>query len=912
MQKLLSNPNAPWKAISVAVILLVIALTITVYPSPAAAQQSSDTFLSELTVSPKNIIGFIGRRTLYEIGVASFVTEATVAATANDSNASLAITPADSNSGTDGHQVTLRNRRNEVTITVTAEDGSTRAHTLSINRGARDAYFWRAHEDLDGLLIREINGARGIWGNENTFWVSDSDARRIFAFHTDGSPDRAKDFRTLDEANNDNPAGIWSNGEFMWVTDTRDKKLYAYHMHSKGRDSDEDFNTLDGAGNDNPSDIWSDGTTMWVADTSDDKIYAYRMSNKTRDTSKEFNTLSAAGNNRPTGIWSDGQTMWVSDIDDDQIYAYRMSDKARNSAKDIHDLVNAGNNSPHGIWADEVAMWVVDDGTNDKVFSYNMPRLSNTDLIAITGNEIPGPILARKSRYHEHELPANTEQATIGFIADNPNARTRVTSPADADENTPGHQVDIDTDRLYDSHQLTLRVQAQDGTNARHYLMVRGFSCHSGMQHPSRVAPDGRSCVVLNSAIVQVNPDYTVEYAKEQLNDRSGWYVTFQSESLGLIYAKHHPDNLSLAELKAELRSIASEPWAATASPDALASGDGDGDANSEPAQAPEPASNTPATGQPAITGTAAVGETLTASTSDIADENGMDNASFTYQWIRNDGNTDANINGATGSTYTVHNDDAGNSLKVRVSFTDDDANDEAVTSDAAAVPQPTPLTGSFDVSTVPESHNGSDAFTLQLSFNKEPDLGYVAVRDHVLTVANGEVTRAERTTPGKNIRWTITVAPDGDEHVTIVLPPTADCDAQGAVCTEHGQMLSNRSSTTINGPTQPKPQNDEEDQQPSEPPPAPTNLTGTLNADGSITLTWNAPDDDSVESYQVLRRRPQQGENSLTVYVDSTGSTATSYTDTGTAQNTRYVYRVKALNSAGLSGWSNYVRLDK
>ncbi len=39
------------------------------------------------------------------------------------------------------------------------------------------------------------------------------------------------------------------------------------------------------------------------------------------------------------------------------------------------------------------------------------------------------------------------------------------------------------------------------------------------------------------------------------------------------------------------------------------------------------------------------------------------------------------------------------------------------------------------------------------------------------------------------------------------------------------------------------------------QPPPSPTNLTATVNADGSITLTWDAPDDDPVTGYQILRR---------------------------------------------------------
>ena len=225
----------------------------------------------------------------------------------------------------------------------------------------------------------------------------------------------------------------------------------------------------------------------------------------------------------------------------------------------------------------------------------------------------------------------------------------------------------------------------------------------------------------------------------------------------------------------------------------------------------------------------------------------------------------------------------------------DDDGNDESLTSEAAAVPVPTPLTGAFDAGTA--SHDGSTAFTLEFFFNKEPSLEEAAVRDQVLTVTGGQVSSASRTTQGSDLRWEITVQPDGQGDVTVTLPRTTGCADPGAVCTRHGQMLSNKISTTISGP---------------EPPPAPTGLTGTINDDGTITLSWTAPDDDSVTGYQVLRRRPQWGETGLEVYVDDTGSPAATYTDTNTVDPTRYVYRVKARNAAGLSEWSNFVRIDK
>ena len=199
----------------------------------------------------------------------------------------------------------------------------------------------------------------------------------------------------------------------------------------------------------------------------------------------------------------------------------------------------------------------------------------------------------------------------------------------------------------------------------------------------------------------------------------------------------------------------------------------------------PEP-ENTPATGAPSITGTAQVGETLMADTSGIEDEDGLDNAAFTYQWLA----ADAGIDGATDTAYTLTDSDEGKAIKVRVSFTDDSGNPESLTSAATAA--------------------------------------------------------------------------------------VAEAEAE-----------------------------------PTEPPPAPTNLTAVVNEDGSVTLSWEAPDDDSVTGYQILRRRPTEGEDTLLIYVDNTGSTATTYTDTNVTAGVRHVYRVKAINDAGAGDQSNYVNVD-
>ena len=56
----------------------------------------------------------------------------------------------------------------------------------------------------------------------------------------------------------------------------------------------------------------------------------------------------------------------------------------------------------------------------------------------------------------------------------------------------------------------------------------------------------------------------------------------------------------------------------------------------------------------PTISGTARVGQVLTASTSGISDADGLTNVAYTYQWLADD----AEISGATSSSYTLTTDE--------------------------------------------------------------------------------------------------------------------------------------------------------------------------------------------------------------------------------------------------------------
>ena len=298
-----------------------------------------------------------------------------------------------------------------------------------------------------------------------------------------------------------------------------------------------------------------------------------------------------------------------------------------------------------------------------------------------------------------------------------------------------------------------------------------------------------------------------------------------------------------------------------------------------------ESAANNPATGAPTISGTAQVGKTLMADTTGIADEDGLTNVSYTYQWLADD----ADISGATGETYTLAGADAGKAIRVRVSFTDDAGNAETLTSSAtdavSAAPdppaQPTGLsaTVSHDTVTLTWDNPNDDSIT-----------GYVILRRDKDIHQEGTF---------------VSVAPDTGTAETTYIDASIEPERRYVyrikAISAHG--LSEISSwVRAYTPAVPEPA--------PEVPARPTGLSAAVSHD-TVSLSWANPDADGITGYVILRRdkdlQPEEG-TFFTVTPD-TGSAATTYTDDTVEPEKRYVYRIKAINAHGLSEISGWVR---
>ena len=102
----------------------------------------------------------------------------------------------------------------------------------------------------------------------------------------------------------------------------------------------------------------------------------------------------------------------------------------------------------------------------------------------------------------------------------------------------------------------------------------------------------------------------------------------------------------------------------------------------------------------------------------------------------------------------------------------------------------------------LPGNHAGTaHSFRFRLYFSEEIRISYRALRDSSFVVQGGAIRRAKRLAPPSNVGWRITVRPDSDAAVVLVLPANIPCGDAGAICTRSGKRLSRRLEIPVPGP---------------------------------------------------------------------------------------------------------------
>ena len=302
-------------------------------------------------------------------------------------------------------------------------------------------------------------------------------------------------------------------------------------------------------------------------------------------------------------------------------------------------------------------------------------------------------------------------------------------------------------------------------------------------------------------------------------------------------------------------------------------------------------ATNTAATGQPGISGTAAVGQMLTATTSGITDTDGKTKAedgdtgyAHTYQWILVDGNTETDISGETSSTYTPSSSDVGKTIRVRVSFTDDLDNAEGpfTSEQTAAVTEVIApgVTVSKRALTVTEEDTTGGSYTVVLDTQPTATVT-VTVAGHSGT----DVTRAPGTLTFTTSNW------DTAQTVTVTAGDDADTTDDSVTLTHSAASTdSGYSGITIAGVVVTVSDNDT------------ARVTGvTVDAgDARLVMNWTAVD--NATGYKVQWKSGGQSYNGNRQFTVTSGST-TSHTITGLANGTEYSVQVSATRTDANDG---------
>ena len=161
----------------------------------------------------------------------------------------------------------------------------------------------------------------------------------------------------------------------------------------------------------------------------------------------------------------------------------------------------------------------------------------------------------------------------------------------------------------------------------------------------------------------------------------------------------------------------------------------------------------------------------LTASVDGIDHADGLENATFAYQWLSNDGAADTDIESATDSTYTLVAADAGTTVTVRVTYTDDGGTEVTLVS---AATDPVAVAGSSELSVADAEASEEEDTALEFVVTLDPAAGGTVTVDYA--TADGTATAGD---DYDSTSGTLTFEA-GETTKTVSVPITADTEDDG------------------------------------------------------------------------------------------------------------------------------------
>ena len=611
---------------------------------------------------------------------------------------------------------------------------------------------------------------RGIWGDTTTIWVAEnrtSTDNTVLAYKRSGNlgdPDSSKDFTTLaaNPPHNRDPEGIWSDGATMWVADEEDRAVDAFDMSSKAYDSSLGISLV--SDNSNAKGIWSDGAVLYVLDFADEKIYAYWLPGATRPqtvtitagttpvaegTAAQF-TLTRTGTTTsalsvkvnvtqdgdfingavPTSVEFTGSSTTVTlpvSTDNDAVdephgsitaglvgdpdYGVGTPGSATVTVNDDESTPATGAPSIQGVLqqGETLTADTVDiadpDGPDSPAYTYQWIR---ADDATDDGNDIPG---ATSSTYDPVAADVGKRIRLRVSFTDGVGHTETLTSTA-----TPAIVAENGTRKLIWLGTMTVggRTFVVFGNTVEEW----GFSSEHGFGSLSPAAFSyGSNTYTLYEIVAETaGPDHYFAFefrpALPQPNNVALWQIT--------------PDTGTTLPHEFGLRQSVTQGSQSTRLAGELFGGSTIRSRYAWTHGTEQPIALVEVIDQPGsgavVTGTTEVGKTLTADLANIADANGfLPEIRYSYQWIRMDGMDETNIDGATSATYELVTDDAGKTIKVKVSYTDADTFPESITSDATTIVN-APATGAPSIQGILQKDQILTADTVGIADANGPD----------------------------------------------------------------------------------------------------------------------------------------------------------------------------------------------